>query len=645
MFLRYLILTKFFAAGSPAAATAASLRLFTGATIQLGNVSFWIPPEPVKKLPQKVVLASISDDSASSGGYVPISVVRLAAENDKAEALEWQFSRYRSSDDVWTEDFSHFVYIQNTTDSNEEQTPDISVHGWGTRTIFQEHINSTEDKVPKGPYFLSLQGNLHRAYRLFSDFQQTFTESVYAHPDGNHSVLPANVAGQSLAIAVPSRLYYERTPDKPLAGVRLGVKDIYDVAGVKTGNGNRAWYSLYPRANVTATAVQRLIDAGAVVVGKQKTSQFANGEYATSDWVDYHSPFNPRGDGYQDPNFSSAGAGAAVASYPWLDLALGSDTGGSIRGPARLQGLYGLRPSHGAVPLDHVLPLAPEFDTAGLIARDALLLRDGSAVLYGLVGNLSTRYPRQLFVEEIPEGLGPESSAAVEHFLGGLKSFLGLGAITSFNITGVWQRSRPPQAPDNPATMLKTTYATLISQRQAKLVRDPFYTDYARLHDGRQPFINPVPLARWAYGDSLPQHALAESLRNKTIFKNWFHGQVLRPDPETCSTSILAYITPPMTQYRNSYRSAPAIPFGFATSYWSVMGETPDVVIPIGETSYHSSVTNHTEQLPITVNLLVARGCDSMLLGLVVELTKKGLVKTSATGASSVSGGEILLRI
>jgi Asp-tRNA(Asn)/Glu-tRNA(Gln) amidotransferase A subunit family amidase len=69
------------------------------------------------------------------------------------------------------------------------------------------------------------------------------------------------------------------------------VKDIYDIAGLKTGCGSRAYFALYPPRNTTAPAVQRLIDQGAVVVGKTKTSQFANGETATADWVDQLCPF------------------------------------------------------------------------------------------------------------------------------------------------------------------------------------------------------------------------------------------------------------------------------------------------------------------------------------------------------------------
>lgn len=145
-------------------------------------------------------------------------------------------------------------------------------------------------------------------------------------------------SGQALAVAVPSRLYFTRTAEKPLAGVRTAIKDIYDVAGVHTSSGNRAWYRFYPAATENAVTVQRLIDAGAVIVGKQKTSQFANGESPTADWVDYFAPFNPRGDGYQIPSSSSSGAGASQAAYGWLDIALGSDTGGSIRGPSQVQG-------------------------------------------------------------------------------------------------------------------------------------------------------------------------------------------------------------------------------------------------------------------------------------------------------------------
>ena len=217
---------------------------------------------------------------------------------------------------------------------------------------------------------MSSNGDLYQPYRLYSDTQGAFTQPLIpsTNVEGGFAALPATVPGiVSPGIAVPSRLYYVRTAEKPLAGVRTGIKDIYDIAGLQTSDGNRAFYGLYPPRNATAIVVQRLIDAGAILVGKMKTSQFANGEVATADWVDYHEPFNPRGDGYQDTSSSSAGAGSGIGSYPWLDLALGSDTGGSIRGPSQVQGVYGNRPTHGIVTLEGAMPLAPQLDTAGFL--------------------------------------------------------------------------------------------------------------------------------------------------------------------------------------------------------------------------------------------------------------------------------------
>ena len=160
--------------------------------------------------------------------------------------------------------------------------------------------------------------------------------------------------------------------------------------GLRTSGGNRAYYDFFPPANVTAPALQRLIDGGAIIVGKVKPSQFANGETATDDWVDYHAPYNPRGDGYQDGSSSSTGSGTAIAAYPWLDYAVGSDTGGSMRGPAGANGVYGNRPSHGAVPLDDVMPLSPELDTAGIFARDAKTWQTAGRFWYSNFTSVST---------------------------------------------------------------------------------------------------------------------------------------------------------------------------------------------------------------------------------------------------------------
>ncbi len=166
----------------------------------------------------------------------------------------------------------------------------------------------------------------------------------------------------------------------PLDGVRLAVKDVFDIAGAPTSYGNPDWERTRGAAPGTAQAVLALLDAGAHVVGKTRTVELAFGLTGENIW--HGTPVNPAAPD-RFPGGSSCGSAAAVASGV-ADLALGSDTGGSVRIPASYCGLFGIRPSFGAVSLAGACPLAPSFDTAGWFARDAdLLARAGDALLPG----------------------------------------------------------------------------------------------------------------------------------------------------------------------------------------------------------------------------------------------------------------------
>lgn len=496
-------------------------------------------------------------------------------------------------------------------------------------------------ELAPGPYFINAAGQVFEAWRLFSDVQGAFTESTISNGDGSYSVLPAGTVGQKLAIAVPSRLYFTKTAEKPLAGVRVGIKDIYDIKGLRTSNGNRAWYWLYPPANNTALPVQNLIDAGAVIIGKMLTSQFANGETATADWVDYHEAFNPRGDGYQDTSSSSSGGGSGAASYAWLDVALGSDTGGSVRGPAQVQGLYGNRPSHGLVSLDHTMPLSPVLDTPGLLARDPIIWQQAAQAMYGSNITITNTYPTTIRTLSWPTAPSNVANQLLIDFLGNVTNFL-TATTSAYNFTAAFRQDNPTLAPL--PTLLNLTYAILITKQQVGLVREPFYADYAAKHDGRRPFVNPVPLARWGWGDSQAA-TINEAIANKTTFMTWARNTFLAPSAQTCSESLVMYVgSTARTSYRNVYLSEPGIPFGFGAPRISIMSEVPDFVVPIGEAPYTSTVTGHVENLPVTANLMAAKGCDGMLFSLIGDLYKAGILKQSLPGRSGVTGGEILLR-
>ena len=113
---------------------------------------------------------------------------------------------------------------------------------------------------------------------------------------------------------------------KPLAGFRITIKDNFALEGIKSTMLNRAYTELYMPKNESATVVQKLVGLGAVIVGKTKMCAFASAEEPTDQWIDYHCPWNPRGDTYQSPSGSTNGSAASLAGYDWLDFSVGTDS-------------------------------------------------------------------------------------------------------------------------------------------------------------------------------------------------------------------------------------------------------------------------------------------------------------------------------
>ena len=153
----------------------------------------------------------------------------------------------------------------------------------------------------------------------------------------------------------------------PLLGLTFAVKDIYDVAGHRTGFGSPDWLRTHGPATRTAPVVQRLLDAGAHLVGQTNTDELTWS--LTGENAHYGAPVNVNAPG-RITGGSSSGSASAVAA-DMVDFAVGSDTGGSVRLPASFCGILGMRPTHERIPLDGVCPLAPSFDTCGWFARDA----------------------------------------------------------------------------------------------------------------------------------------------------------------------------------------------------------------------------------------------------------------------------------
>lgn len=192
------------------------------------------------------------------------------------------------------------------------------------------------------------------------------------------------------------RALREPTGRGVLDGVRVAVKDLIDLAGTPTSCGNPDWAASHAVPTQDAPCVAALRAAGARVIGKTVTDELA---FSLEGENTFHgTPRNPAAPDHL-PGGSSSGSAVAVAGRE-ADLALGTDTGGSVRVPASFCGVHAMRPTHGRIALAGVLPFAESYDTVGWFARDAKLLRAAGRVLLGTQEPAETRPLRLCLAED-----------------------------------------------------------------------------------------------------------------------------------------------------------------------------------------------------------------------------------------------------
>ncbi|MGB5185744.1 MAG: amidase [Acidimicrobiia bacterium] len=186
-----------------------------------------------------------------------------------------------------------------------------------------------------------------------------------------------------------------------LAGIPIGLKDLIDQSGVANTNG-AAFEPVVP--DTSATVVDRLEAAGAVIIGRTGLHEFAFGFTSENE---HFGPVRNPWDVDLSPGGSSGGSAAAVAAGI-VPAAIGTDTGGSVRVPAALCGVVGLKVTHGRVPLTGITPLAPSLDTVGPITRT---VSDAAAVYAAIAGD----DPHDPWAAPVPVGLagGPRDPSTI----------------------------------------------------------------------------------------------------------------------------------------------------------------------------------------------------------------------------------------
>jgi amidase len=224
-----------------------------------------------------------------------------------------------------------------------------------------------------------------------------------------------------LGAFVPGQIFrIAGRPGGPLSGLTFAAKDLFDVAGRPTGGGNPDWARTHPVPTRHAWAVQTLLDAGADLIGKTITDEVSLGILGENPFEG--TPTNPRAPGHV-PGGSSAGSAAVVAAGI-SDIALGTDTGGSVRVPASFCGLYGIRPTHGRLDLTGMMAQAPSSDTTGWFAGDAETFSRVSSVLLG--ETIPDELPRRLVIAGDAFAFADlETAAALEPMVARLRALIG----------------------------------------------------------------------------------------------------------------------------------------------------------------------------------------------------------------------------
>ena len=361
-----------------------------------------------------------------------------------------------------------------------------------------------------------------------------------------------------------------------LAGLRLAVKDLIAVEGTVTGGGNPDWAADHAVAKRDAPAVALLRAAGAEVVGKTITDELAfslEGENAH-----HGTPRNPRAPG-RLPGGSSSGSAVAVAAG-LAEIALGTDTGGSVRLPASFCGVWGMRPTHGRIPLDGVLPFAPSYDTVGWFAADARSLAAAGSVLLDAPMQANARPLRLRIAEDALALADPGVAAAlralsselgiddtVRAFAGDwshwLQAYVVLQGLEIQHSLGGWIRERRPR------------FGAAIAERFAGALA-----------------LQPADGERWRQWRDVASDSLRSALGEDDAW--------LLPAAPTVA----------LAREGDPQERADFYPRALALGSLAGHAGLPQVVMPLAQ----------VEGLPVGVSLLSARGNDERLLALAQEL-------------------------
>jgi hypothetical protein len=268
------------------------------------------------------------------------------------------------------------------------------------------------------------------------------------------------------------------------------------------------------------------------------------------------------GNGYNSPGDSSGGSAASVASYDWLDMSIGSDTGGSIRGPALTNGLFGNHPSQDAVSLEDTLPLSTSMDTSGTLARDPKLWSAVNKVLYADATKDYTSFPNQVYLvadysmTDLLQGAseGDPSAIALYDFITGLTKLLN-ATIDNFSLDVVWKKASSHSIVNTIlADAVSAIYGNLTTYEQWESFGRGYLEAYTSTHGADFPYVASNTPQGWLdANDTQTPASHEEDLKWKQAIVDFASNEVFLADEKSCADSILIYPSAQQKFYKPNF--------------------------------------------------------------------------------------------
>ena len=376
-----------------------------------------------------------------------------------------------------------------------------------------------------------------------------------------------------------------------LDGLCFAVKDVFDVAGWKTGCGNPTWRDAHPVAVANAVCVEQILYSGARCVGKTISDELAFSLLGENHF--YGTPLNARAFD-RVPGGSSSGSASAVAC-DLVDFALGSDTSGSVRIPASNCGIWGFRPSHGFISVAGVNPLAPAFDTVGILAQNADVLAKVALVLLASAPVPATKRGTIHLIREAFAIADADVRQALLEPVRQLHDFFG---------ERVRESSLSDLAADEPGRDFATwsdTYC-VIQWAEIKSCLGAWIAD-------AKPEFGPDVAASFELINQLDRHRIEAALERRERYFRSLHD-FLGPDDLLCMPTTPALAPRKGAAPRRSSSGSGYYPRTLGLTSVAGIGRMPQISVPAAQVG----------KVPVGLSLLARHGQDALLLEMAKSL-------------------------